>query len=240
MRLVLKDNDVLRFRSDMEEVMKRFGRLIVTLFIALLFVSVANLAARAQSVPFTATAQINGQVTVPMQAPMTSTVYYRPSGVKQLQSGVDNLGDRMTDLENGQQQIVDEMFKLRGSNASAIADLERRFNRSDWLLWLVVLATLLVLIAWLFGRRGDVTNNNYYGRNDASDRGPQGLEFSLGRELEEGDEIIFRRHHPHTSHTEKNIIGGKAEIDVRFGEIVEPEREDKDKGKTIPVEEAGK
>lgn len=227
--------------------MKRFGRLIVTLFIALLFVSVANLAARAQDATFTA----KGDITLSPNA-LTAVrsavrdeiakgvnVNVRPSGVTKLQSSVDDVAGRMNRIEDNQHQLTLVVKDLNDSSRQAIAGLERKLDNryNPW--WLVLAGLLLILLAYLAGRRGDVTiNNNLPETSGRCDCGCEddGFVLKLGRSLQDGDEIIIRKPHAHTSHAEKLILGGKSGIDIRFGEIPEPE----DKGTTIPVDEAGK
>lgn len=171
---------------------KLFGR-IVLFFVILAALLIFSLSAQAQSettvVPFKANVQ--GEVTIP-----TTVVSPAPAAAKPTVIRVPDTR-QISELsrENGRLQFRIEQLEeeLNGQNAQAASATTARRN-DDWIVFALVALIIGVIVGMLLRfRPTTTTNNHYHGRRDQNDPAPDGLNFSLGRKLEEGDEIIIRR-----------------------------------------------
>jgi len=198
---VLKDNDVLRNQSGMEEKMQRIKKYLTISFIAFVVMAAIAVAARAQSTTMPFTAKVQGEVTVPQNiaAPSAQTVrIVRVPDTRQISELNRQLGEQDATLASYRDRLVAaEAEKARLTDeANRLRDQEDGNIPWWWLLVALGIGLLIGRLWWHDDNPNDRTVNHFYGRGDASDRGPEGLEFRLGRDLEEGDEIIFRKVYP--------------------------------------------
>lgn len=96
-----------------------------------------------QSLPFTANAQINGQVAIPVPVSVApSTVYYRPTGLKAIETKVDQ-------LQAGQDGLAELLRQSDARRDAQVLNLQDQIGRGNgtWLWLLAIVALILLAIA---------------------------------------------------------------------------------------------
>lgn len=140
--------------------MKVLGRIILFfgLLTALLIFSIA---AQAQNtMPFTATAQVTGNVEVPTTVAVPTTTTVKVPGLGAVREGVAELQDRFGTFEDK----FDEQYHRLGLLQSKVDGLVARptpgVGIPDWWWVFMVLAVVMALILLAFNRRQVTVNNN--------------------------------------------------------------------------------